>query len=90
MHEKLKQVNWIYVALILLGLRALIDANLSQALIVACLSGLQGFKEWQDTKKTIPLNDQVLKELEEMKNNVNGLAIRGVKTAVAQEPRRFF
>lgn len=90
MHEKLAKVNWIYIALILLGLRALIDANLSQALIVACLSGLEGFHQWQEARKPVSLNDKVLAELEDMKNNVNGLAMRGVKTAVAQEPRRFF
>lgn len=90
MIEKLTKVNWIFVALILLGLRALIDANFPQALIVACFCGLEGFRQWSEARKPLPLNDQVMKDLEEMKNNVTSLAMRNAKTAAENKPIRFF
>lgn len=91
MYEKLTKVNWIYVCLILLGLRALVDANFPQALIVACLAGFEGFRQWSESRKPVTLNEEVLKKLENMENNVTGLAMRSAKTAAAEvKPVRFF
>lgn len=92
MYQKLTNVNWIYVALILLGLRALSDANLSQALIVACLAGLQGYKEYLKTKTVDPINADIKRQLEEMKSNIDSVSMRAIKAPnpTNQEIRRFF
>lgn len=92
MYQKLTKVNWIFVCLILLGLRALIDANLSQALIVAVLGGLEAFRQFRDTQKHVALNDDVQRQLDEMKNAVAGLSMKSaVRPAqMEQEVRRFF
>ena len=91
MYQKLTNVNWISFVLILLGLRALADANLSQALIVACLSGVISYRDHLKSKAKDPVNDDIKRQLDEMKSNLDSVSMRSIKSAPsAQEPRRFF
>ncbi len=92
MLQKLMKINWVFVVLILLGLRSLIDANFPQAVIIACLIGLQSFREYIAYKTPVPLSEDVQRQLDEMKTAVAGLSMRqAAKPAqMEQQIRRFF
>lgn len=92
MLEKLKQVNWILFVLIALGMRALVSADMAQALVVIAFSGLYGFKMHLDSKEVKDINSDVKTQLDEMKTAVAGLSMKNAAKPqqMQQEIRRFF
>lgn len=93
MLQKLKNVDWVYFMLLLLGLRAVVEASFAQALIVVCFAGLRAYSEYLKTKEIKDLNAEVKKELQDMKLVISGISMKGaVKTSSTADstPRRFF
>lgn len=93
MIEKLKQVNWILFVLIVLGLRAVVSADLAQALVVIAFSAVYGFKMHLTATARAPLEADVKIQIEEMKNVISGLAMKNAlkPTITPQElNKRFF
>lgn len=92
MLDKIKSIDWIYTVLLLLGIRALVEASFPQALIVICFAGLKAYKDFLASKEVPDLNAEVKKQLDEVKTTVAGLAMKSaVKPAqMEQEIRRFF
>lgn len=50
-------------------------ANVSDAIIVASLVGLVSFFYFVNSKKEQPINDEVKKDIEELKNRVSNISI---------------
>lgn len=92
MYDKLTKVNWIFVVLILLGLRTLADANFAQALVITALCGLVGWKDYLKSKEQPPLSEEVQRQLDEVKSTVGGLAMRSASRPAQMEEsiKRFF
>ena len=94
--EKLKNAlsntNYINVVLVLLGIRAIVDANLSQALIVACFSGIYSYSKYLDTKKAPNIAEDLRKEIGDIKNNMSSLMMKNAARPpeMEQQLKRFF
>lgn len=73
---KLKDINY-SVALLCLSVGKILitGATLGDAIAVAALAGLYGFTYYLESKKELPINDQVKSELEQMRSAINGLKI---------------
>lgn len=93
MIEKLKQVNWILFVLITLGLRAIVSADMAQALVVIAFSAVYSFKMYMSSLVVKELDTDVKKQIEEMKTTISGLAMKNAvkPQAMKQElDKRFF
>lgn len=92
MLQKLKQVNWILLVLITLGLRSVYAADVAQALIVISFSSVYSLTMYLKTKEVKSLNDEVKNQLDEMKTVVGGLAMKNAvkPQQMHQEIKRFF
>lgn len=90
--EKLKQFDWVLIALILLGLRSLYDANMAQAMVVVCFSTLVGLKRFLESRQVKDLDKETREELERIKANMSAITIKNSVKAVGTEnnPVRFF
>lgn len=90
--ERLKNLDWVLVTLILLGARSIIDANVAQSIVVACFSAVYGFKQWLGVKKEQSVSADIMKELDQMKTNVAGVMMKNsIKPQQMQENiKRFF
>lgn len=94
--EKLKNAlsstNYINVVLVLLGIRAIIDANFAQALIVACFSGMYSYSKYLESKKIPNVPEEIKKEISDLRNNVSGLMLRNATKPqeMEQQIKRFF
>jgi hypothetical protein len=86
--KHLKKVDVLFVVLILLALRSLIDANIAQAIIFLGFAGFVGFSRWMDNNQKQDLSEEVKKELESMRNIVSGLAVKSA--AKSNDNKRFF
>ena len=89
MVQKLKELDWVLLALILQGGRSVYDANIAQALIVACFAGLVGFNRWMDSKKQKDINHTVMEELTKMRNTLSGLQMKNIKRELPENVRLF-
>lgn len=89
MLQKLRQLDWVLLALILLGARSVYDANISQALIVMCFTGLVGFTRWLASKKQPDMNASVMEELNKMKNTIGNISMKNVKRELPENIRLF-
>jgi hypothetical protein len=93
MLNKIKSLDAILVVLILLGLRSIIDANVAQAIIVACFGALVAYNKYLKTKEQPDIRAEIMNELEKVQANVTSLSMRAsMKTPGAQDatPKRFF
>lgn len=93
MLEKLKKVNWTLFVLIALGLRSVWAADMAQAIIVIAFSGIYSFKLYLNSLEVKSLDQDVKKQLEEVKTTVAGLAMKNaVKPQQMQQEinKRFF
>lgn len=94
MFSSLSKVDWIYVALIVLGARALIDASLAQAIIVAVFGGLKAYSDYLKATKVKEeyknINEEVTKQLDHMKTVISGLSMKSAVNQHHNETRRYF
>lgn len=83
--EKVKKfilsVDFTMLVFILIGIRiAVYGATVGDAIAIAAICGCQfgtkAFNQWIDTKKQQPLNDQVTKDLEDIKASMAGIMLR--------------
>jgi hypothetical protein len=74
--SKLKSVDWVFVILCGMGIRSIVDANLSQALIVACFAGVLCFKRYLDYVKKPDLNEDLKKQIEDLRSNMSGIMMK--------------
>lgn len=73
---KLKDINYSVALLCLLVGKVLITgASIGDAIAIAALAGLYGFTYYVESKREIPINDQIKSELEQMRSSINGLKI---------------
>lgn len=92
MYQKLLSINWMYLVLVLLGVRSVINASLAQALVVACFAGIKIYKDYLDSKQQKDIDSELKKELSDMKAIVGGLAMKNAAkpAQMEQQVRRFF
>lgn len=96
--EKIKNfllsMNFAMLVFFMIGTRiAVSGASVGDALALASVCGLQGFQLWLATKKQVPVNDIVAKELNDMKTHLAGLVIKNSIRAPdhsGSEARKFF
>lgn len=88
--DVLSKANYIAIVLLLLGTRAIVDANMAQATIVFCFSCVYGYIKYLDTLKIVDVNADMKAELEKVKNNVSTLMIRNAAKPEEQPFRRMF
>lgn len=83
--EKLKNfilsVDFTMLIFVLIGMRiAIVGATMGDAVAIAmvctCHAGNKAFNQWIDTKKQQPLNEQVTKDLEDIKASMSGIMLR--------------
>lgn len=79
--EFLLSVDKTLCILVLIGLRASIyGAGIGDALAIGSICALQGFVKWNDNnlllKKQQPLNEQVAKDLQDIRASMSGLSIK--------------
>lgn len=86
--KHLKKIDILFVVLILLALRSLIDANIAQSIIFLGFSTYLGFNRWMDNIQKPDISDELRKEIESMRNIVSGLAIKS--STKSNESKRFF
>jgi hypothetical protein len=88
--ERVKQADWVLIALVALGLRSLYEASLGQAMVVACFSGLVAWSRYLSTKQVRDLDKETREELDKMKNNLSALAMKNTIKAPLEPGQRFF
>lgn len=78
--------------LILSGLRALVDFSFPQAIVFVCLSCVYGYTKWLKSQEVLSVNDDVKRQLEEMKSSLSGVLMKQATKPqqMQQEIRRFF
>ncbi len=78
--EYIKKMNIPLIAFAILSLRSLYAFDFAQAAAFVCVSAVYGLHLYIDSKKALPLDDEVRRELDAMKNTVTNLSVRsGVK-----------
>jgi hypothetical protein len=71
---KLKDINYSVALLCVLSGRAVIlGCSVGDALAIAALCALCGFRYYTESKKEAPINDTVKNELEQIRSTLNGL-----------------
>lgn len=94
MLKKLQTLNWVNIVFILIGLKAIIQADVALALIAVCYSALIGFRDYLKTKEIKPLDEEVKKRLDEMQVAVAGISLKNASKPQNMEQelknRRFF
>jgi len=88
--DVLSKANYIAIVLLLLGIRAIVDANLAQALIVCCFSALYGYMKYLDTTKVPDANAELKNEVEKLRSNMSAIMIKNATKAEEQPFRRMF
>lgn len=79
--QKLKDfilsINFNMLVFTLLGIRiAVFGASIGDALTILAVCGLQGFIKYIETKTQIDINEQLRKELDDMKSSIGGLVLK--------------
>lgn len=74
--SKFKNVDYVFVILCLMGIRSIVDANLSQALIVACFAGVLCFRRYLDYVKKPDINEDIKRQIEDLRSNMSGIMMK--------------
>lgn len=91
MLEKFKKLDWVYILLLVLGARAVVDASFAQAAFMLIICSFKGFQLWLDSKKEVPVSEELKRDLNEVKSALTGLSLKGTKPqAPTIDSRRFF
>lgn len=89
--EYLNKNNIPLVLFVLLSVRSLAVFDYSQALALISVSAVYAYGLYLESKKVAPLDEEVRKELEAMKNTVSNMNVRGVKPiALNPEKKSYF
>lgn len=88
--DALSKVNTVVVILALLGIRAIVDANMAQALIVACFSGVYALQLYLASIKKIDVQQNYIDDLNSLRNNVSALMIKNASRPQEERPTRMF
>jgi hypothetical protein len=92
--EKVKQLDFVFITFILLGLRALaVEPGIGFALTSACFAGIVAFKRYQDAALKPDINADLQKEISEIRSHIGGLMMKHAAKPQQQpsnEVRRFF
>ena len=87
-------INFSLVVLLMVVSRvAVFGASIGEALAVVAVCGLYGFNKWLDSKKPQTVNEQLQKDLMDIKSTVSNLLIKqSVKPSTPLNPdiKRFF
>lgn len=75
--EKIKNIDWIALVLVLLGLRSVYEVSFPQALIVLCFSVLFGVLRFLKSKEQKDIDQETRQELERIKANLSALVVKG-------------
>lgn len=72
----LKNVNYSLLAFFLFSIKLVVfGSSVSDAIALFALAGLYGFSLFLESKKETPINDEIKKDLENVKSAVNALKI---------------
>jgi len=91
--EKLKQLDFVFITFIILGLRAiLVEPGIGFALTTACFGGIIAYKRYQDAQIKPDINAELQKEVAEIRSHIGGLMMKHAAKPVQTngEVRRFF
>lgn len=90
--EKLKRINWVQLTLIALGMRCIYDANVAQALVIACFSGIYAYSKYLEMTKQQDIAADLRKEIDDVRTNVSSLMVRNAAKPeqMQQQIKRFF
>jgi hypothetical protein len=85
--EYIKKINVPMALLCLLSLRLMFtDSALSMALVAVGATCLYAYKQYLDTKIEKPINEEVKKDLEAIKNQMSNIAVKAnIKPLPAQK-----
>lgn len=94
--EKIKQLmgspafSLCLIALFLIRL-IIFGAGIGDALALLSLCGLNAYSQWHKSKEFIPLEEEVKKEISEMKNAIAVMGMKNIKVKPEEmKPGRFF
>jgi hypothetical protein len=74
--SKLKTIDYVFLILCAMGIRSIIDANVSQALIVVCFSAIVCFNKYLEHVKKPDIAADLVKQIEDLRGNMSGLMIK--------------
>lgn len=88
-------INFTILVLLMIGTRITIcGASIGDALALIAVCGLQGFAKLLESKKSEPINEQLARELNDIKTTVSGLLIKQTvkpgSSPINPEIKRFF
>jgi hypothetical protein len=89
MKKWISKIDILASVLVILALRALYSMDIAQAIVFVALSAFIGYTKWLDMIKKPDLSEEVMDELNKMKNVVSSLAVKNAAKS-AQEGKRFF
>jgi len=89
MKKWISKIDILASVLIILALRSLYSMDIAQAIVFVALSAFIGYTKWLDMIKKPDLSQEVLEELNKMKNVVSSLSVKSA-AKTPQEGKRFF
>lgn len=89
--QKIKD-NAILLLMSLLLVRGLVDASVPQAIMFISISSVYCYTKWLKSQAVSSVNEEVKKELEDVKTSLSGLLMRAASKPkeMQQEIKRFF
>jgi hypothetical protein len=89
MKKWISNIDWLTAILMVLALRSLHSMEIAQSVVFVAFSVYLGYKKWLDMQSKPDVSEEVMKELEKIKNVVSGLAVKNAaKNSI--EGKRFF
>lgn len=90
--DKIKNADWIMLAIIVLSARSLYDFSFAQAFVVIALLGYKAYQKYLETKQDVKITDTVLEQISEMRSVVSGMAMKNAARPadMQKELKRFF
>ena len=84
------KLDYVLILTVLLGLRALSDINLAQALVAVGFIALYAYSKFLDAKKQPDFAKEFKAQLEEMQNKVSSIVVKNAAKPISTEGKRFF
>lgn len=89
MKKWISQIDILVSVLVVLALRALFSMDVAQAIVFVALAAYVGYTKWLGNTRKPDISEEVMEELNKMKNIVSGLSVKSAAKS-AQEGKRFF
>jgi hypothetical protein len=86
---KLK-LDYVLIVTILLGLRAVYEVSLAQAIVALGFLATYGYLQLIGLRKQPDINKEIKQQLEEMQNKMSSLYVKSAAKPLSSEGKRFF